>query len=153
MPSQRIDTLRRHALGNGLIEAMVAWVIERYIPADKQIATRSQHCAIKLAKTLALLEADADLRNPDRFDLGDIAIATALAYIEFRKLQPGWVSQLSQNGRVVCAGVAAPVDGGAPDCRTADPSSHHGKHRHGKYSFGHRLEHGGPHRRPWQELH
>lgn len=90
---KRIDTLRRHALGNGLIETMVDWVIERYIPADKQIPTRSQHYAIKLAKTLALLEADADLRNPARFDLGDIAIATALAYIDFRKLQPGWTSQ------------------------------------------------------------
>jgi glutathione S-transferase len=90
---KRIDTLHRHALGNGLIEAMVAWVIERYVPAEKQIATRSQHYAIKLAKTLALLEADADLRKPNRFDLGDIAIATALAYIDFRKLQPGWADQ------------------------------------------------------------
>lgn len=90
---KRIDTLRRHALGNGLIEAMVAWVIERYIPAEKQMATRSQHYAIKLAKTLALLEADADLRNPSRFDLGDIAMATALAYINFRKLLPGWADQ------------------------------------------------------------
>jgi len=90
---KRIDTLRRHALGNGLIETMVAWVIERYIPADKQIPTRPQHYAIKLAKTLALLEADADLRNPRRFDIGDIAIATALAYIDFRKLQPGWTTQ------------------------------------------------------------
>lgn len=90
---KRIDTLRRHALGNGLIEAMVAWVIERYTPAEKQIPTRSQHYAIKLAKTLALLEADADLRKPGRFDLGDIAIATALAYIDFRKLQPGWAGE------------------------------------------------------------
>lgn len=90
---KRIDTLRRHALGNGLIEAMLAWVIERYIPADKQMAARSEHYALKLAKTLALLEADADLRNPGRFDLGDIAVATALAYIDFRKLQPGWADQ------------------------------------------------------------
>jgi glutathione S-transferase len=90
---KRIDTLRRHALGNGLTEAMVDWVVERYTPADKQNPTRLQHCAIKLSKTLALLEADADLRNPRRFDLGDIAIATALAYIDFRKLQPDWTSQ------------------------------------------------------------
>ncbi|MBK8768605.1 MAG: glutathione S-transferase family protein [Burkholderiaceae bacterium] len=90
---KRIATLRRHALGNGLIEAMVAWVIERYTPADKQIPTRSQHYAVKLGKSLALIEADADLRDAHRFDLGDIAIATALAYIEFRKLQPGWASQ------------------------------------------------------------
>jgi glutathione S-transferase len=31
--------------------------------------------------------------EPNRFDLGDIAIATALAYIDFRKLQPGWADQ------------------------------------------------------------
>jgi glutathione S-transferase len=90
---KRIDTLRRHALGNGLTEAMVDWVVERYTPADRQNPTRLQHCAVKLSKTLALLEADSDLRNPRRFDLGDIAIATALAYIDFRKLQPGWASQ------------------------------------------------------------
>lgn len=90
---KRIDTLRRHALGNGLTEAMVDWVVERYTPAERQNPTRLQHCAIKLSKTLALLEADADLRNPRRFDLGDIAIATALAYIDFRKLQPDWASQ------------------------------------------------------------
>lgn len=90
---KRMDTLRRHALGNGLIEAMVDWVIDRYTPPEKQIATRAQHYAIKLAKTLALLEADAGLRRPGRFDFGDIAMATALAYIDFRKLQPGWAGQ------------------------------------------------------------
>ncbi len=110
---QRIDSLRRHALGNGLIEAMVAWVIDRYTPAEKQIPTRAQHYAIKLAKTLALLEADEDLRQPERFDVGDIAIATALAYIDFRKLQTDWVgsypktahwyAQVSQRPSMVAA--------------------------------------------------
>ena len=95
---ERIDTLRRHALGNGLIEAMVAWVIDRYTPPEKQIPTRAQHYAIKLEKTLALLEADAGLRKPGRFDFGDIAIATALAYIDFRRLQPGWAGQHPQTG-------------------------------------------------------
>ena len=34
-----------------------------------------------------------DLRDPRRFDVGDIAIATALAYIEFRRLKPGWQTE------------------------------------------------------------
>jgi glutathione S-transferase len=92
-PDKRIDTLRRHALGNGLIETMVAWVIERFTPSEKQVPARSQRYALKLQKSLALFEADPDLRDPRRFDLGEIAIATALAYIEFRRLKPGWVNE------------------------------------------------------------
>ena len=91
--SRRLDTLRRHALGNGLIEDMVLWVIERYTPAERQVPARLQRYALKLQCVLAELEADPDLRDPQRFDLGDIAIATALAYIDFRKLQPGWGGQ------------------------------------------------------------
>jgi glutathione S-transferase len=89
----RIETLRRHALGNGLIEAMVAWVIERYTPQEKQVAARMERFAVKLEKTLSLLERGPDLRDAERFDLGDIAIATALAYVEFRRLRPGWTSE------------------------------------------------------------
>jgi glutathione S-transferase len=90
---KRIDTLRRHALGNGLIEDMVLWVIERYTPLEKQVPARLDRYALKLKYALAEIEADPDLRDPGRFDVGDIAVATALAYIEFRKLQPGWGSQ------------------------------------------------------------
>ena len=91
--SKRIDTLRRHALGNGLIEDMVLWVIERYAPPEKQVPARLERYALKLKYALAEIEADPDLRDPGRFDVGDIAVATALAYIDFRKLQPGWGSQ------------------------------------------------------------
>lgn len=87
---KRIDTLRRHALGNGLIEDMVLWVIERYTPPEKQVPARLVRYALKLKYALTAIEADPDLRDPGRFDVGDIAVATALAYIEFRKLQPGW---------------------------------------------------------------
>lgn len=87
---ERLDTLRRHALGNGLIEAMVALLIERLTPAEKRVSARIERYSIKLRKTLELVERDEALRRSDRFDIGDIAIATALAYIEFRKLSPGW---------------------------------------------------------------
>jgi len=93
---KRIDTLRRHALGNGLIEDMVLWLIERFAPAERQVAARLVRYGIKLQKTLAAIEADPDLRNPSRFDVGDIAIATALAYIEFRRLKPGWQTEFPQ---------------------------------------------------------
>jgi glutathione S-transferase len=91
-PHKRLETLRRHALGHGLMEAMLAWVIERYTPAEKQIAVRASRCANKLQKTLALMEAEPALRDPHRFDLGDMALASAMAYIEFRKVQPDWAA-------------------------------------------------------------
>lgn len=87
---QSIDTLQRHALGNGLIETLVAWVMDRHLPPEKQIPARLQRYALKLEKTLSLLESDERLRAPQRFDLGDIAIATALTYLEFRSFKPGW---------------------------------------------------------------
>jgi glutathione S-transferase len=93
---ERIDTLQRHAMGNGLIQDMVLWVIERYMAPEKQVPTRLQRYALKLQNSLAAIEADPDLRSSSRFDLGDIAIATALAYVDFRKLQPDWGSLYPQ---------------------------------------------------------
>lgn len=95
----RIEALRRHALGNGLIEDMVLWLIERYTPAEKQVPARLARYALKLRNTLGAIEADADLRRTDRFDVGDIAVATALAYIEFRKLQPGWQADFPETAQ------------------------------------------------------
>ena len=91
-----LDPLRRHALGQGLTEAMVGWVAERAQPAEKQVPARVQRHALKLEKTLGLLEADPGLRDPRRFDLGDIALATALAYVDFRSLRPGWPDEYPQ---------------------------------------------------------
>ena len=93
---KRIDVMRRHALGNGLIEDMVLWVMDRYSPPEKQIAARLERYALKLKYSLPAIEADPEMRDPLRFDLGDIAIATALAYIEFRKLKPGWQTEFPE---------------------------------------------------------
>jgi glutathione S-transferase len=90
---RRIDTLLRHALGNGLIEDMVLWVIERYTPLEKQVPARLQRYELKLLKSLSVIESDPDFRDSRRFDIGDIAIATALAYVEFRRIKPGWQAE------------------------------------------------------------
>ena len=112
---KRIDTLQRHAFGDGLIEDMVLWLIERYTPAEKQVPARLARYALKLQKSLAAIEVDPVLRDPRRFDIGDIAIATALAYIEFRRLKPGWqadfpktaewFAQVSQRPSMLAAGL------------------------------------------------
>jgi glutathione S-transferase len=96
---KRIDTLQRHALGNGLIESMVDLVVERYTPPEKQVAARMDRYTLKLKKSFELIEATDDLRPATRFDAGDIAVATALAYAEFRKLRPGWTDEYPKAGK------------------------------------------------------
>jgi glutathione S-transferase len=98
-PGKRLDALQRHALGNGLTEDMVLLLIERFTPVEKQMPVRLQRYALKLQKTLSCIEADPDLTDSRRFDLGDIAIATALAYIEFRKLKPDWQAEFPKTAQ------------------------------------------------------
>ncbi len=152
---KRIDTLRRHALGNGLIEAMVAWVIDRYTPPEKQIATRAQHYAIKLAKTLALLESDVGLRKPEPLRLWRHRDRHGPGLRRLPQAATKLDRPVPTNRQMVCPGFATAFNG----CRTlagrlnASASTFSPrKQRHGNHPFGHRLEHGRPHRRSWQEF-
>jgi glutathione S-transferase len=85
-----IEVLQRHALGSGLIDNLVKWVTERHWPPEQQDPIRFQYYGLKLDKVLAMLESKPEMRHPERFDVGDIAVATALAYLNFRAFKPGW---------------------------------------------------------------
>jgi glutathione S-transferase len=77
--------MARVALMQGLIDAAFATVIERRRPAERRWDdwVSRQHRAI--ARTLDIV-APVD----DRFDLGDIALACALAYLDFRLPEIAW---------------------------------------------------------------
>jgi glutathione S-transferase len=80
-----VDVMGRAALGQGIIDAAFGTVIERRRPADKQwddwIAR--QRRAIERSLRVAAV-------RPGRFDLGDIALACGLAYLDFRLPEITW---------------------------------------------------------------
>jgi glutathione S-transferase len=81
----RFEVMARAALMQGLIDAAFAIVIERRRPTERRWDdwVSRQHRAI--ARTLEMV-APVD----DRFDLGDIALACALAYLDFRLPEIAW---------------------------------------------------------------
>ena len=88
-PAQRRDALARAALCQGLIDASIIAVIEgrRAEPLRWPDWVMRQERAI--ARTLAFIDASFAL-VPGRFDAGDINLACALAYLDFRLSHIAW---------------------------------------------------------------
>jgi len=91
-----LDRAARAGLAQGLIDASFGLVIERRRPADTRWSgwsdrlTRATRRALKAARTSG------------GFDLGDISLACALAYLDFRLSELGW--------RDACPDLAAWLD-------------------------------------------
>jgi glutathione S-transferase len=85
----RLQTLRRQALGDGMLEVGVLWLGERNRPKEAQ--SESHLAAFQLKTRLALdrLEAETlDLANLP--DIGHIAIGCAVGYLDFRFPAEAW---------------------------------------------------------------
>jgi glutathione S-transferase len=83
----RVQALRWHALGQGILDAVVARLMETRRPADKQIAEVIARQEEKIARALeftASVERGEAYLLEDRFTLADIALGIALEYIDFR---------------------------------------------------------------------
>ena len=90
-PESRTRVLRLHALGNGVMDAAVAWVGESRRPQDKQWdeAFAKQH--EKITNGVAALSSQcADFG--DVADLGTITAGAALGYLDLRLPDLGWQS-------------------------------------------------------------
>ena len=86
----RWTALRRHALGDGMLEVMILWRNERERP---EAARSERHMAAfqtKVDKALDLLERETDDLASITLDIGDIAIASALSYLDFRFADHDW---------------------------------------------------------------
>ncbi|MFC0386874.1 glutathione S-transferase family protein [Muricoccus vinaceus] len=80
---ERWRSLRRHALADGLCDAAIAIRRERNRPPALRWSDWEQAHLRKLDQAYALLEGEAVL--PDEpVEIGQIALATALGWIEFR---------------------------------------------------------------------
>lgn len=86
----RFEVLRRHALGDGLMDRAVRWLGENFRPDGLKSPDVIAACRSAIETTLDALEREAGGWPNARFDLGDIAIATALAYLDFRFAMIDW---------------------------------------------------------------
>jgi glutathione S-transferase len=84
----RWDALRRQALGDGLAEAVIRRHVEQLdAPSERAAAViRRQEAAIDAA----IGALDAAPSQGERFDIGDIAVLAALAYLVFRSPEIAW---------------------------------------------------------------
>ncbi len=80
----RWTALRRHALGNGLLDALLLWRSEIGKPAVRQTPEWLTTFALKTRNALAVMEADADALASTPFGIGHVGIGAALAYLDFR---------------------------------------------------------------------
>jgi glutathione S-transferase len=80
---KRWAVLRRQALGDGILDAAVGIVLERRRPEGERSLEAQTRAAEAIRRSVHAL--GAELRPADAaFDLGQIALAVALGYLEFR---------------------------------------------------------------------
>ena len=87
-PALRFTSLRRQALGDGMLDLLILWrgERERQHPSDVMIAsfaTRKDAC-------LAALEKEADAIASSPFSIGHVAVGCALGYMDFRFAMFPW---------------------------------------------------------------
>ena len=106
--SERWSALRRNALGNGLLDALILWRNER--ERDQPCAELMAAFETKARASLAQFHIDLGAAPTGRFDIGDITMGCALAYLDFRfgdfnwrQLQPmlvTWFERFTARGSV-----------------------------------------------------
>ncbi len=87
---ERFVALRNQALGDGLLDIAMMRLIERLKPAEQRSPDIIASNERKTLATLDRLEADVSLLTERPYDIGHIAIGTALGYLDFRFGDDGW---------------------------------------------------------------
>ncbi len=81
---ERLTALRRHALGQGMLDNALPLLSEGFRPPEKQSEPHKELWRAKLRACVDALEAEADALAADPFSVGHIAIGVALGYLDFR---------------------------------------------------------------------
>jgi glutathione S-transferase len=89
--AERLPVLRNYGLGRGLIDTAFGVIIERrFSGADSTLAARWLGA---VRRAIDALEQDRTLlRSNEPPDLGDLALAVGLSYVEFRLPELNWRS-------------------------------------------------------------
>jgi glutathione S-transferase len=84
----RVQALRWHALGTGLLEVLVLWNSERNRQAPHPAALEGFDA--KTRATLDLLERESAALTSAPFGIGQIAVGCSLGYLDFRFAPLAW---------------------------------------------------------------
>jgi glutathione S-transferase len=93
---ERLTALRRHALGQGMLDHALLLLAEGFRPPERQSAPHKELWQAKLAACVAALEAEAETLaeagalGVRGFDIGQLAIGVALSYLDFRFAALAW---------------------------------------------------------------
>jgi glutathione S-transferase len=110
----RLEQLRRQALAIGLIDLLIALLIERNRPAGAQSAGFIAAQKTKFDAVIDTFERLAQALRDEPFAMGHIAIGTALAYADFRFPDLEWHGRAPELARWHAGFVTLP-------CYLADP--------------------------------
>lgn len=86
----RMQSMRWHALGHGLTDLLVLWRNERLRPAEQQHAPTLAAWRAKYDATLVTLDREAGTLSDAPLCIGQIAIACAVGYLDFRFPDLAW---------------------------------------------------------------
>jgi glutathione S-transferase len=87
---ERMTALRRQALGDGLLDALVLWRGELSRPAEQQSQAYLKSFSVRNEATLAALEREAPALEHSAYSIGHVAIGCALSYLDFRFAERQW---------------------------------------------------------------
>lgn len=88
---ERWTALRQQALGDGILDAGVGRILESRRAPELQSAPVSDRFAAAIERSLDTLEARAD-ELADGFTIGQLTVACALQYLDFRFSADNWRS-------------------------------------------------------------
>lgn len=84
--AERWEVMGRVGLARGLIDAAFTIVLERRRPIERQWQNWLARQSAAIRRTIMVVASP----EADRFDLGDISLACALAYLDFRLPETEW---------------------------------------------------------------
>ena len=86
----RWTALRRHALGNNLMDNLMLWRNELMRPQLQQSPETLAAFELKVRNAVSALDGEADALDATPPDIGHVAIGCALGYADFRFGYLGW---------------------------------------------------------------
>lgn len=89
-PDTYLDAMVRHALGQGVTDALILWRNELNRTPEQQLPELLSSLEFKVAASLDRLEAEAVRMEGLAFDIGAAAIGSMLSYVDFRFEDYDW---------------------------------------------------------------
>jgi glutathione S-transferase len=96
---RRWDTLRRHALANGILEILVLWRGELGRPSLQQSAETLAAYKSKVASGLSAAERDSSGGRDTQIDIALVTLGVVLGYLDFRYRELDWRATYPRLGK------------------------------------------------------